>query len=162
MVLEEFAKDYGSQDIFKDFETFFEVSRVLSSFDEYSAIHKLDIPDNTISNYIDWVLSDNVDLECENESLKNSLIEYKGEKGSYIYFVNVYEDIDRFSDFFECSNNHWDINFNNDTSSDEVMKLRAEIDNLSIQIVSLKAEINELRGKDNFMDMLGKMRRGVK
>ena len=42
------------------------------------------------------------------------------------------------------------------------MKLRAEIDNLSNQIVSLKAEINELRGKDNFMDMLGKMRRGVK
>lgn len=163
MSLDDLAKNYGSVDIFKDFETFFEVSRVLSSFDEYSAIHKLDIPDNTISNYIDWVLSDNVDLECENESLKNSLIEYKDEKGSYLFFVNIFNDIDKFSDLLECScSGHWGISFDCGSSSDEVMKLRAKIDDLSSKIVSLEEEIENLRHKDNFMDMVGKLRRGVK
>lgn len=163
MSLDDLAKNYGSVDIFKDFETFFEASRLLSSLDEYSAIHKLDIPDNTISNYIDWVLFDNVDLECENESLKKSLIEYKGEKGSYLFFVNIFNDIDNFSDLLKCSRSgHWGISFDCGSSSDEVMKLRAKIDDLSSKIVSLEEEIENLRYKDNFMELMGKLRRGVK
>lgn len=162
MKLDDLAKNYGSINIFKDFETFFEISRRLSSVDKYSTIHKLGISDNTISNYIDWVLSDNVELRCENASLKKSLTEYKDRKGSSLFFVSIFNGIDNFSDLFKCNRSgHWGINFDCGSSSDEVIKLRAEIDGLNARIAFLEEQNKDLRNRDNFMEMIGKLRRGV-